>query len=126
MDGMTRRDAVQRVIALMGGLALVGRRPLEAFAFDARRSTRRWPRASGTFTAADVALLDEIAETILPETTTPGAKAARTGAFMALMVTDAYTDAQPAGVPRRHADARGRLPGRDRRLASCRPRRPSA
>jgi hypothetical protein len=46
----------------------------------------------GAFTAADVALLDEIAETILPETSTPGAKAAKTGAFMALMVTDAYTD----------------------------------
>jgi len=37
-------------------------------------------------------LLDEIAETILPETATPGAKAAKTGAFMALMVTDAYTE----------------------------------
>ena len=47
----------------------------------------------GIFTAADVALLDEIAETILPETSTPGAKAAKTGAFMALMVTEAYTDA---------------------------------
>ena len=46
----------------------------------------------GTFTAADVALLDEIAETMLPETSTPGAKAAKTGAFMALMVTDVYTD----------------------------------
>jgi hypothetical protein len=37
-----------------------------------------------------VALRDEIAETILPETATPGAKAAKTGALMALMVTDAY------------------------------------
>ena len=42
---------------------------------------------------ADVALLDEIAETILPETSTPGAKAAKAGAFMALMVTEAYTSA---------------------------------
>ena len=48
----------------------------------------------GAFTAADVALLDEIAETILPETSTPGAKAAKTGAFMALMVTDVYTRAR--------------------------------
>ena len=31
-------------------------------------------------------MVDEIAETILPETSTPGAKAAKTGAFMALMV----------------------------------------
>ena len=37
-------------------------------------------------------LLDEVAETILPETKTPGAKAAHVGAFMALMVTDSYED----------------------------------
>ena len=49
-------------------------------------------QGTGAFTAADVALLDEIAETILPETSTPGAKAAKTGAFMALMVTDVYTE----------------------------------
>src|SRR2546430_15732617 len=36
--------------------------------------------------------LDEVAETILPETKTPGAKAAHVGAFMALMVTDTYED----------------------------------
>ena len=49
-------------------------------------------QGAGAFTAADVALLDEIAETILPETSTPGAKAAKTGAFMALMVTDGYDE----------------------------------
>ena len=37
-------------------------------------------------------LLDEIAETILPETSTPGAKAAKVGAFMALMVSEAYDE----------------------------------
>ena len=42
----------------------------------------------------DIALLDEIAETILPATKTPGAKAAKTGAFMALMVTDCYSPAE--------------------------------
>ncbi len=45
----------------------------------------------GDFTAEDIAFLDEIAETILPATKTPGAKAAKTGAFMALMVTDSYS-----------------------------------
>src|SRR5437660_12840223 len=34
--------------------------------------------------------MDEIADTILPTTSTPGAKAAKTGAFMALMVKDTY------------------------------------
>jgi hypothetical protein len=92
MDGMTRRDAVQRVMALMGGLALAGGNELEAFSFDAAAFNQAMAEGVGAFTAADVALLDEIAETILPETTTPGAKAAKTGAFMALMVTDAYSD----------------------------------
>ncbi|MGH7709979.1 MAG: gluconate 2-dehydrogenase subunit 3 family protein [Gemmatimonadaceae bacterium] len=44
----------------------------------------------GAFSAADVVFLDEIAETILPETNTPGAKAADVGPFIALMVTDTY------------------------------------
>ena len=48
----------------------------------------------GEFTAEKIAFLDEIAETILPATKTPGAKAAKTGAFMALMVTDCYLPAE--------------------------------
>jgi hypothetical protein len=91
-SGITRRDAVHRVMALMGGLALAGGDRLEAFSFDAAAMDQAMDAGVGSFTAADVALLDEIAETILPETSTPGAKAAKTGAFMALMVTDAYTD----------------------------------
>jgi hypothetical protein len=47
-------------------------------------------QGTSLFAGADVAMLDEIAETILPETSTPGAKAAKTGAFMALMVTETY------------------------------------
>ena len=80
----------------------------------------------GAFTAADVALLDEIADTILPETSTPGAKAASTGAFMALMVTDVYTDAnqQVFRDGMTALDAACRAAHQPRR--SCRPRRPSA
>ena len=98
MDGVTRRDAVQRVMALMGGLALAGgdrleARSLEAFSFDEAAFDQAMAQGVGTFSAADVALLDEIADTILPTTSTPGAKAAKTGAFMALMVTDVYVEA---------------------------------
>lgn len=91
-EAMTRRDAVQRVVMMMGGLALVGGD--RAWAFSADEAVRAQAAAAGigTFSAADIALLDEVAETILPETSTPGAKAAKTGAFMALMVTDVYTD----------------------------------
>ena len=90
-SGLTRREVIQRVTALLGGAALAGGDLLEAFSFDAVARTEAMAQGAGAFTAADIALLDEIAETILPETSTPGAKAAKTGAFMALMVTDVYT-----------------------------------
>jgi ATPase subunit of ABC transporter with duplicated ATPase domains len=44
------------------------------------------------FTPTDITFLDEVAETIIPTTNTPGAKAAKVGAFMAMMVTDCYTE----------------------------------
>jgi hypothetical protein len=91
-ESMTRRDAVQRVVAMMGGMALVGGEPAWAYAADAATRVQVAAAGVGAFTPADIAWLDEIAETILPETSTPGAKAAKTGAFMALMVTDVYTD----------------------------------
>jgi hypothetical protein len=89
--GMTRREAVQRVTALLGGAALAGGDALLAFSFDDAAVSLAMAQGVGAFTAADVALLDEVAETILPETSTPGAKAAKVGAFMALMVTATYT-----------------------------------
>lgn len=46
-----------------------------------------------TFTKDDIAFLDEVADTIIPTTTSPGAKAAKVGTFMALMVNDCYTEA---------------------------------
>jgi hypothetical protein len=48
------------------------------------------------FSGADIAYMDEIAETILPATSTPGAKAAEVGAFMAVMVADTYYAPQQA------------------------------
>lgn len=47
----------------------------------------------GPFSNDDVALLDEVAETILPKTKTPGAKDAQVGLFMTVMVNDCYTEA---------------------------------
>ncbi|WP_242111528.1 gluconate 2-dehydrogenase subunit 3 family protein [Luteimonas aquatica] len=88
-----RREALRRVGALLGGAALIGGsgllQALERMPADALAAGE-----IGDFAAADIAFLDEIAETILPETGTPGAKAAKTGAFMALMVTDCYSPAE--------------------------------
>lgn len=44
------------------------------------------------FTASDVALMDEIGETIIPTTDSPGAKAVGIGSLMAMMVLDTYTE----------------------------------
>lgn len=88
---INRREAIRRVSALLGGVAFVGGSDLWAAVEKARSGVERAP---GTFSVQDVAFLDEIAETILPETKTPGAKAAQTGAFMALMVTDCYSPAE--------------------------------
>jgi hypothetical protein len=43
------------------------------------------------FSNTDIAFLDEVAETILPRTNTPGAKDAQVGTFMTTIVRDCYT-----------------------------------
>ncbi len=80
---ITRREAVLRVAAILGGIALTGGTALITGC--------RENKVGQPFTADEIAYLDEIADTILPATSTPGAKAAKTGAFMALMVKDTYS-----------------------------------
>lgn len=94
-SSMDRREAIKRVSALLGGIVFVGHGDLLGLVerAHARAATTR---QVGAFTAQDIALLDEVADTILPDTKTPGAKAAHTGAFMAVMVTDTYSDDQQA------------------------------
>jgi len=89
---VNRRELIRRVSALLGAVAFVGGRGLQAAC--ERASFPLEEATLGEFTAKDIAFLDEIAETILPATKTPGAKAAKTGAFMALMVTDSYSRAE--------------------------------
>jgi hypothetical protein len=82
---MDRRDLL-KLIALATGSALIGGDMLLS-------ACARSPyKTTGRFSANDVALLDEIAETILPRTSTPGAKDAEVGPFMAMMVEDCYSD----------------------------------
>ncbi|TMI97786.1 MAG: gluconate 2-dehydrogenase subunit 3 family protein [Bacteroidetes bacterium] len=49
--------------------------------------------AGTAFSADNIAFLDEIAETIIPKTTTAGAKEAEVGKFMTVMVNDCYEEA---------------------------------
>ena len=80
---ITRREAILRVSAILGGVALVGGNALLT-------GCRPEANPDAPFTAEEIAFLDEVADTILPRTSTPGAKDAQTGAFMALMVHDTY------------------------------------
>ena len=86
-----RREAIRRVSAMLGGVAFVGGTSLLT---ACEKSSVQVETLPAKFSAGDVAYLDEIAETILPATKTPGAKAAKTGAFMALMVTESYSAAE--------------------------------
>lgn len=80
---MDRREAVQHISLLLGGTIL------GANAFVSCKSN---DNRSITFSDKDVALLDEIADTILPSTKTPGAKAAKCGWFIKVMVNDCYEE----------------------------------
>lgn len=85
---MNRRDALARVALILGGTVVGANVILEGCKPADKKSG-----GEGTdFTPDDVAYLDEIAETIIPATTTPGAKAAKVGAFMTVMVKDCYEE----------------------------------
>ncbi|MGH8027275.1 MAG: gluconate 2-dehydrogenase subunit 3 family protein [Pseudoxanthomonas sp.] len=80
---MERRELL-KMIAAATGAAMIG---IPAFVYGQEPV----PNANNAFSEADVAKLDEIAETILPRTKTPGAKDAGVGLFIAQFVTDCYT-----------------------------------
>ena len=84
---LNRRQAIARLAVLFGSTLIGGE-----FILDATRL--RAADSAPDFSADDLALMDEIGDTIIPATDTPGAKAAQIGAFMALIVRDCYTDAQ--------------------------------
>jgi hypothetical protein len=90
---LTRREALLRMSGLLGGAAFVGQAAiLTGCATD---SLLRQTGATDAFAADEIAWLAEVADTILPATETPGAKAAGVGPFMAVMVRDTYeTDEQ--------------------------------
>ena len=87
---ISRREAILRVSAMLGGAALVGQTAMLAGCATPSGDSSGARTANELFSDRDIALLDEIAETILPETSTPGAKAAGVGPFIAMMVADTY------------------------------------
>ena len=84
---MNRRDALSRVALVLGGTIVGGAAFLEGCSPGVKKSAAGLP-----LTADQISFLDEIAETIIPTTNTPGAKAAKVGEFMHVMVTDCYEE----------------------------------
>lgn len=78
---MNRRELL-KMIAVATGTAMVGGQALAAFASG---------RVEAALSDEEVHLLDEVAETLLPRTDTPGAKDAEVGDFMRVFVRDCYT-----------------------------------
>ena len=84
-ETISRREALARITAVLGGAALVsGPALLMAADVDVSQSSTE------LFTADEIAWLDEVADTILPDTDSPGAKAAAVGTYIAVMVSDVY------------------------------------
>ncbi len=81
---MNRRELL-KMIAAATGAAMIG----GEFLLTGCKSESN--SAPVVFTAENIAFLDEVAETIIPQTNTAGAKAAGVGRFMTVMVNDAYT-----------------------------------
>ncbi len=82
---MNRREALKQVSWILGGTIIgssifleygCNTTPEKGFVFFDQRT---------------IDLLNEIGETILPQTATPGAKEAKVGEFMDIMVKDCYT-----------------------------------
>lgn len=101
---MERRELLKMIVAATGA-AMIGLPALASGQVPAAGSQT-------AFSAADIALMDEIADTILPRTKTPGAKDTGIGAFMATFVADCYTAQQQATFRAGLADIDKRAGGR--------------
>ena len=86
---MERRELL-KLVALATGGAVIG-----AEFFLAGCSNPELAIGTGKeFSPDDIAFLDEVAETIFPKTSTPGAKDAKVGQYMTVFVNDCYDQQQ--------------------------------
>ncbi len=86
---MNRRELLKMVAAATGGVVIGGE-----FFLAGCKNPDASIGTSNTFTESDIAFLDEVAETIFPKTSTPGAKDAKVGQYMTVFVSDCYDQQQ--------------------------------
>jgi hypothetical protein len=80
---MNRRELLKMIAVATGGTVIAG----EFLLSGCKNPESTSPLA---FSEENIAFLDEVAETILPQTSTAGAKAAGVGHYMSVMVNDCY------------------------------------
>lgn len=87
---MNRKQAIQNVAILVGG-ALSSSTVFALFnSCNTAPNTQAGNPGGGLFSSDLQTLLEEITETILPKTSTPGAKDAKVADFIQLMIHDCY------------------------------------
>ena len=85
MPPMNRREAVKATAVVVGGVLVASNGLLLACSRERERGF------TGVLSADDERLVEEIADTLLPDTpSSPGAKAAGAGAAINLLLTDCY------------------------------------
>lgn len=84
MNNVNRRDAVQRIALLMGGF-------ISAPALAGIRGEKTYQGVSIVADESQIALIREVADVIIPTTSTGGAKAAKVEEFIVRVVRDCYT-----------------------------------
>jgi hypothetical protein len=81
---MNRREAIERITLMMGGVLAA---PLMAGAMGEKLNTG----PSVLYTPEQALLIAEVADVIIPTTSTPGAKAAGAEKFITRVIRDCYT-----------------------------------
>ena len=87
---MNRREALSSVALLLGG-TIIG---AEMFLSGCTNADKNIGIAGLNFSPEDISFLDEVGDTIIPATDTPGAKDAKIGDFMHTIVRDCYDEKQ--------------------------------
>ena len=82
---MERRELLKMIALLTGGVVIGG----DVFLSGCKTNNKK---SEEKFSTANIAMLDEVGETIIPTTNTPGAKAAEVGKFMQVYVTDCLSE----------------------------------
>jgi hypothetical protein len=84
---MERRELLKMIALVTGGAVIGG----EVF-LTGCNNDRQLTFGATEFTPDDITFLDEVGETILPKTSSPGAKDAEVGKFMTVMINDCYDE----------------------------------